>query len=62
MIDCLLACSQLDADLWAEQPKKDQIPLYDGLREYSGLLGQFNDATTSAKSATQKVFEIEEVC
>ena len=47
--------------MWAEQPPNDQIPLFDGLKEYVGLLNQFHDAISSCRAASQKVSEIEVV-
>eukprot|EP00047_Mylnosiga_fluctuans_P017863 m.64967 g.64967 ORF g.64967 m.64967 type:complete len:538 (+) comp7298_c0_seq2:64-1677(+) len=47
------------ATMWATQPVNDQIPLYEGLKEYGGLLNQFSDAISSSREASQKVTEIE---
>lgn len=47
--------------MWAKQPEFDQIPLYDHLKEYVGLLSQFNDAISSSRAASQKVDEITQV-
>eukprot|EP00053_Salpingoeca_punica_P014880 m.135690 g.135690 ORF g.135690 m.135690 type:complete len:533 (+) comp16566_c0_seq1:166-1764(+) len=48
------------SELFAEQPKNDLLPWYDGLREYSALMTQFSDAILSSKSATDKQKEADE--
>eukprot|EP00051_Salpingoeca_urceolata_P010111 m.123265 g.123265 ORF g.123265 m.123265 type:complete len:519 (+) comp16585_c4_seq1:472-2028(+) len=48
------------ADDWGMQPKFDQLPYIDGLKEYTGILGRFGDAVQSSRHATHKVIEIEE--
>ncbi len=45
--------------MWSVQPTHDQLPLHDGLKEYVGLLNQYNDAISSCRAASQKVTEIE---
>eukprot|EP00048_Salpingoeca_helianthica_P015539 m.227291 g.227291 ORF g.227291 m.227291 type:complete len:519 (-) comp17180_c0_seq1:227-1783(-) len=45
-------------DMWASQPKKDQLPLYDTLKEYLGLVNQFGDGLSSCRAANEKVAEI----
>ena len=47
--------------MWAQQPNNDQIPLYEGLKEYAGMLGQFHDGISSCRAASQKVAEIDAV-
>ncbi len=47
--------------MWAAQPTNDQLPLYDGLKEYVGLLNQFSDAISSCRAASQKVTEMDEM-
>lgn len=58
----LLRCGQTYEDIatmWSVQPTHDQLPLHDGLKEYVGLLNQYNDAISSCRAASQKVTEIE---
>ncbi len=43
------------ANMWSDAPKTSELPWIDVLKEYVGLLGQFNDAIQSSKSASLKV-------
>eukprot|EP00056_Hartaetosiga_gracilis_P000329 m.37851 g.37851 ORF g.37851 m.37851 type:complete len:601 (+) comp10161_c0_seq2:137-1939(+) len=47
------------ADLYCEQPKFDQIPWMEGIKEYAGILNQFSGCITSSRSASIRVEEIE---
>jgi hypothetical protein len=52
---------RLSPDLWGEQPKHDQIPWSEGLKEYGGLLTQFVGCITSSRSASQRYVEVDSV-
>ncbi|EDQ86918.1 uncharacterized protein MONBRDRAFT_38173 [Monosiga brevicollis MX1] len=47
-------------ELCAEQPVFDQIPWMEGLKEYMGLLSQFQGCITSSRSAAARVIEVED--
>eukprot|EP01147_Barroeca_monosierra_P001383 gene1382-4558_t len=53
------ACVNNIADMYAMQPRHDQIPWIEGLKEYQGLLSQFSGCIVSSRSASMRLEEID---
>ena len=47
------------SDKWKEQPKVDLFPLYEKVKEYSGLIPMLNGCLETAKEAEARVLELE---